>query len=290
MFAASLYDLVLAQNDGAGDLERILSSLNRRGISRHGRNNLVNNRLRLANNLRLVWNGLHQTSNKKMDLYEGLLDDDLKTKVVKKQNDGAPPTAVLLKKKRGVVVGGVSNVASTNVDEVTKNVLVDPDDPYDPLYPNDYAKVKQARVEQQEQEKKRAPNIGLDLLKKAGWDGRSSGLGKDGQGIMKPIESGKETEESLKGSKVVLLKNVVGAGDVDRDLEGDLAEECKKYGQVLKVEIVEAKEEDLEQLDAADHVHVYVHYAGLEQAKQAQSALDGRWFASRKVQALFAKR
>ena len=40
-------------------------------------------------------------------------------------------------------------------------------------------------------------------------------------------------------AKVVLLRNMVGAGEVDEDLEVETKEECEKYGKVGKCVIFE---------------------------------------------------
>uniref|UniRef100_A0A2K5DJT6 RNA recognition motif domain-containing protein n=1 Tax=Aotus nancymaae TaxID=37293 RepID=A0A2K5DJT6_AOTNA len=40
-------------------------------------------------------------------------------------------------------------------------------------------------------------------------------------------------------TKVVLLRNMVGAGEVDEDLEVETKEECEKYGKVGKCVIFE---------------------------------------------------
>ncbi|MGH0119320.1 UNVERIFIED_CONTAM: hypothetical protein FKN15_025791 [Acipenser sinensis] len=40
-------------------------------------------------------------------------------------------------------------------------------------------------------------------------------------------------------TKVVLLRNMVGSGEVDEDLEGETKEECEKYGKVVKCVIFE---------------------------------------------------
>ena len=38
---------------------------------------------------------------------------------------------------------------------------------------------------------------------------------------------------------LTLLQNMVGPGDVDSELEPEVAEECSKYGEVVKVLIYE---------------------------------------------------
>ncbi|KAM5172057.1 splicing factor 45 [Mantella aurantiaca] len=59
------------------------------------------------------------------------------------------------------------------------------------------------------------------------------------------VESGKKSDpnpltEILKcPTKVVLLRNMVGAGEVDEDLEVETKEECEKYGKVGKCVIFE---------------------------------------------------
>ena len=41
---------------------------------------------------------------------------------------------------------------------------------------------------------------------------------------------------------MVLLRNMVGAGEVDEDLEVETKEECEKYGKVGKCVIFEVRE------------------------------------------------
>ncbi|XP_061570224.1 splicing factor 45 isoform X1 [Cololabis saira] len=59
------------------------------------------------------------------------------------------------------------------------------------------------------------------------------------------VDMGKKSEanpltEILKNpTKVVLLRNMVGPGEVDEDLEGETKEECEKYGKVVKCVIFE---------------------------------------------------
>jgi splicing factor 45 len=42
-------------------------------------------------------------------------------------------------------------------------------------------------------------------------------------------------------TRVLLLRNMVGPGEVDDDLEEEVAEECTKYGEVVRVMIFEVR-------------------------------------------------
>jgi hypothetical protein len=44
-----------------------------------------------------------------------------------------------------------------------------------------------------------------------------------------------------KPTRVLLLRNMVGPGEVDDDLEEEVAEECTKYGEVVRVMIFEVR-------------------------------------------------
>ena len=84
-------------------------------------------------------------------------------------------------------------------------------------------------------------------------------------------------------SRVVVLKNMVGAEDVDDELENEITDECEKYGEVERVLIYQEKqgEED----DAEILVKIFVEFVGPKGAEQAINALNGRFFAGRKVRA-----
>lgn len=75
---------------------------------------------------------------------------------------------------------------------------------------------------------------------------------------------------------------MVTPGQVDADLEGEVARECGKYGVVDSVYINETKNSNSE-----DAVRIFVSFASEEDAAKAQSALNGRFFAGRTVQARF---
>ncbi|KAM4675061.1 splicing factor 45 isoform 2-T2 [Discoglossus pictus] len=83
-------------------------------------------------------------------------------------------------------------------------------------------------------------------------------------------------------TKVVLLRNMVGAGEVDEDLEAETKEECEKYGKVAKCVIFEipgAPDEDA--------VRIFLEFERVESAIKAVVDLNGRYFGGRIVKACF---
>lgn len=156
------------------------------------------------------------------------------------------------------------------------------------------------------------PNVGFNspiasqIMAKYGWkDGQ--GLGKQEQGINtclqvektskrggKIINKDKEAkaqsieQDSLVStmknpSKVVLLRNMVGPGEVDDDLQPETAEECAKYGEVAKVIIYEIPEGVAED----EAVRIFVEFQRVESAIKAVVDLNGRYFGGRTVKATF---
>nr|SVE80322.1 EOG090X0BIL [Daphnia magna] len=84
-------------------------------------------------------------------------------------------------------------------------------------------------------------------------------------------------------SKVVYLRNMVGPGEVDSDLEPEVREECQtKYGDVNKVVIFEVPNAEEEEA-----VRIFVEFKRVEAAVKAVIDLNGRFFAGRQVKAGF---
>jgi splicing factor 45 len=93
-------------------------------------------------------------------------------------------------------------------------------------------------------------------------------------------------------SRVVLLLNMVGRGEVDDELEQETADECAKFGRVLKCTVFEvplpvATAATTAASSDAEAVRIFVKFEQLSAAVQAQRELDGRPFAGRKVRATF---
>ncbi|EDV45013.1 uncharacterized protein Dere_GG11065 [Drosophila erecta] len=97
-------------------------------------------------------------------------------------------------------------------------------------------------------------------------------------------ETGSSITEIMKSpSKVVLLRNMVGPGDVDEELEPEVKDECNtKYGEVNSVIIHESFGTVPE-----DAVKIFVEFRRIESAIKAVVDLNGRFFGGRQVRAGF---
>uniref|UniRef100_A0A3B3SNU2 Poly-U binding splicing factor b n=1 Tax=Paramormyrops kingsleyae TaxID=1676925 RepID=A0A3B3SNU2_9TELE len=82
-------------------------------------------------------------------------------------------------------------------------------------------------------------------------------------------------------STVMVLRNMVGPEDIDDDLEGEVTEECGKFGTVNRVIIYQEKQGEEE--DAEIIVKIFVEFSMASEMNKAIQALNNRWFAGRKV-------
>jgi len=146
------------------------------------------------------------------------------------------------------------------------------------------------------------------IMAKYGWkDGQ--GLGKQEQGINtclqvektskrggKIIDKDKESKAAAlqeaepvtnvmkNPSKVVVLRNMVGPGEVDEELQPEVVEECAKYGEVVKVVIYEFPQGAQVEEEA---VRIFVEFQRVESAIKALVDLNGRFFGGRTVRGTF---
>mmetsp|Transcript_39592 Transcript_39592/g.112283 ORF Transcript_39592/g.112283 Transcript_39592/m.112283 type:complete len:364 (-) Transcript_39592:46-1137(-) len=148
------------------------------------------------------------------------------------------------------------------------------------------------------------------MMEKMGWK-EGQGLGKARQGMTTPLMAQKTDTHSavivsaepampppppasqkkpagvaFQGvpTKVVLLRNMVGPGEVDEQLEDEVAEECTKYGQVNRVLIFEVTEAGFPPTEA---VRIFIEFDRAESATKALVDLEGRFFGGRVVRATF---
>ncbi|XP_058488532.1 poly(U)-binding-splicing factor PUF60a isoform X4 [Solea solea] len=84
-------------------------------------------------------------------------------------------------------------------------------------------------------------------------------------------------------STVMVLRNMVGPDDIDDDLEGEVTEECGKFGQVKRVIIYQERQGEEAAADVI--VKIFVEFSDAAEMDQAIRALNRRWFAGRKVAA-----
>ncbi|KAL3282876.1 hypothetical protein HHI36_006035 [Cryptolaemus montrouzieri] len=95
--------------------------------------------------------------------------------------------------------------------------------------------------------------------------------------------SGYASTECMNILQVVLLKNMVGPGEVDDDLEPEVKEECNtKYGEVGSCIIHEIPHDNPEEA-----VRIFVEFRRIESAIKAVVDLNGRFFGGRQVKATF---
>lgn len=83
-------------------------------------------------------------------------------------------------------------------------------------------------------------------------------------------------------TRVVLLTNMVGPGEVDSDLEQETAEEAGKYGLLKSCTVKES-------IGAPDHeaVRIFLEYTKTDHASKAYADMNGRYFGGRAVKARF---
>lgn len=99
------------------------------------------------------------------------------------------------------------------------------------------------------------------------------------------VEPEDKVSSLLKDStRVLLLQNMVGPGEVDDELETETKEECKKYGEVIKCLIYEIPNKRVPDDEA---VRIFVEFKSVESAIKAVSDLNGRYFGGRVVRASF---
>ncbi|KAL1205067.1 DNA-damage-repair/toleration protein [Cardamine amara subsp. amara] len=144
------------------------------------------------------------------------------------------------------------------------------------------------------------------MMAKMGWK-QGQGLGKLEQGITTPLMAKKTdrragvivnasenkslVEKKVKSvningepTRVLLLRNMVGPGEVDDELEDEVGSECGKYGVVTRVLIFEITEPNFPVHEA---VRIFVQFSRPEETTKALVDLDGRYFGGRTVRATF---
>lgn len=105
------------------------------------------------------------------------------------------------------------------------------------------------------------------------------------------------TEIMKNPTKVIMLRNMVGRGEVDPELEPEVREECSKFGEVTSCLIYELNEgllngkrlQCIRSVQAPDDqaVRIFVEFSRVESAIKAIIDLNGRYFGGRVVKGVF---
>ena len=82
-------------------------------------------------------------------------------------------------------------------------------------------------------------------------------------------------------SGVIVLRNMVGPENIDEELEDEINEECSNFGEVERVIIYQERQSEEDDADVL--VKIFVEFKDPNSAKNAKNALNGRYFAGRKV-------
>uniref|UniRef100_A0A665VJI5 Poly(U)-binding-splicing factor PUF60-like n=1 Tax=Echeneis naucrates TaxID=173247 RepID=A0A665VJI5_ECHNA len=104
-------------------------------------------------------------------------------------------------------------------------------------------------------------------------------------GAMEPLSE--QEHMSISGSSarhmstVMVLRNMVGPDDIDDDLEGEVTEECGKFGQVKRVIIYQERQGEEDDADVI--VKIFVEFSEAAEMNRAIQVLNHRWFGGRKV-------
>ncbi|KAK5646865.1 hypothetical protein RI129_005329 [Pyrocoelia pectoralis] len=141
-------------------------------------------------------------------------------------------------------------------------------------------------------------SVAAKIMAKYGFK-EGQGLGKQEQGMSMALQVEKTSKRGgriihekeimpppsldAKAEQIVLLRNMVGPGEVDDELEPEVKDECNtKYGDVATVTIHEVPN-----VEPEDGVRIFVEFRRIESAIKAVVDLNGRFFGGRQVKATF---
>eukprot|EP00929_Paragymnodinium_shiwhaense_P009137 TRINITY_DN11318_c0_g1_i1.p1 TRINITY_DN11318_c0_g1~~TRINITY_DN11318_c0_g1_i1.p1 ORF type:complete len:740 (+),score=218.90 TRINITY_DN11318_c0_g1_i1:97-2316(+) len=114
---------------------------------------------------------------------------------------------------------------------------------------------------------------------------RRERCGTEKRGLALPSPEGpvvKKTKLNRGPTRVVLLTNMVGPGEVDDELAEETAEEAGKFGKLKQCIVREVKG-----APEAEAVRIFLHFESIDAATKAYADMNGRYFDGRTVKARF---
>jgi len=87
----------------------------------------------------------------------------------------------------------------------------------------------------------------------------------------------------MPSSRVLVLRNMLTADELDAEVEQEVTEECSRYGKVLRVVIYQEKQSDAP--DAESVVKIFVEFEHSDGCDAGKNELGGRFFNGRKIDA-----
>lgn len=132
-------------------------------------------------------------------------------------------------------------------------------------------------------------SVAAKIMAKMGYK-EGQGLGRDEQGISKALQVEKTSktqgkiiienerraedtslaEMSKSPSRVLLLRNMVGPGEVDEDLQSETKAECERFGEVVRCIVYEFEDFDNEE----DAVWIFIEFKHIDSSLQGNFSLQ----------------
>ena len=109
-------------------------------------------------------------------------------------------------------------------------------------------------------------------------------IGRDQRQAMMQKLAARDGPAAQGPCRCIILRNMVSPEEVDDDLQGEVTEECGKYGKVERV-VIYQEQQSSRPGDAV--VKIFVLFSATAEAQAALSALHNRWFGGRQVKAAF---
>ena len=92
-----------------------------------------------------------------------------------------------------------------------------------------------------------------------------------------PGEAPKKGAVTFRGrpSRVLLLRNMVGPGEVDGELSSEIGEECSKYGEVAAVHVYEVRPTSGGAVAPEEAVRIFVKFSQMAAAHSTHTYFGG---------------